>query len=311
MICDNLYSLRKQHGFTQEEVADSMALWGKLIALKLNIPFVSSTTTFAFNQHSAKIMKQGLGDLAKVMFQMGKAKKHIKQLQAKGYPVKSVLDIIQNDNETHTIVYTSPEFQPCSETFSDKYVFVGPSIAAGEVAMSSTRQRQEKTVYISMGTVNNQMKDFYHNCIEALRDSNYHVIMSVGKEMDLVLFADCPDNIEIHNYVNQLKVLQNVDVFLTHCGMNSVSEGLYYQVPLIMYPQTNEQKGVAYRVNEFSAGVYLEKNSASAIREAVDKVLGNPIYKENAGKIAESFYKCRGSKAAVEKIMEVIGGERD
>ena len=38
-------------------VADSMAVWGKAIAIKLGIPFVSSTTTFAFNQHSAKIMK--------------------------------------------------------------------------------------------------------------------------------------------------------------------------------------------------------------------------------------------------------------
>ena len=41
-------------------VADSMAFWGKMIAKKLNIPFVSSTTTFAFNRYSAKIMKKGL-----------------------------------------------------------------------------------------------------------------------------------------------------------------------------------------------------------------------------------------------------------
>ncbi len=44
-------------------VADSMAVWGKAAALKLGIPFVSSTTTFAFNQHSAKMMKQGITDL--------------------------------------------------------------------------------------------------------------------------------------------------------------------------------------------------------------------------------------------------------
>ena len=39
-------------------IADSMAFWGKLIARKLNIPFISSTTTFAFNKYSARIMKQ-------------------------------------------------------------------------------------------------------------------------------------------------------------------------------------------------------------------------------------------------------------
>lgn len=46
-------------------VADSMAIWGKLIAFKLGLPFMSSTTTFAFNKYSARIMKQGVGDMIK------------------------------------------------------------------------------------------------------------------------------------------------------------------------------------------------------------------------------------------------------
>lgn len=44
-------------------VADSMAFWGKLAAQKLGIPFLSSTTTFAFNRASAKVMGQGMGSL--------------------------------------------------------------------------------------------------------------------------------------------------------------------------------------------------------------------------------------------------------
>lgn len=36
-------------------IADSMAVWGKFAALKLGIPFISSTTTFAFNQYSSRI----------------------------------------------------------------------------------------------------------------------------------------------------------------------------------------------------------------------------------------------------------------
>ncbi|MBQ2857823.1 MAG: hypothetical protein IJE78_12015, partial [Bacteroidaceae bacterium] len=67
-------------------VADSMAVWGKAVAMKLGIPFVSSTTTFAFNQHSAKIMKQGIGELFKMVFSMPKITKQIKRLQDKGYP---------------------------------------------------------------------------------------------------------------------------------------------------------------------------------------------------------------------------------
>lgn len=284
-------------------VADSMALWGKLIALKLGIPFVSSTTTFAFNQYSSKIMKQSMWGLIKVLFQMSEAKRHIKKLQAKGYPVRNVLDIIQNDNETNTIVYTSPEFQPCSETFSDKYSFVGPSIAKLDYKV---RRDGAKTVYISLGTVNNQMMPFYLNCIEAFKDSEMKVIMSVGNIVDLSAFKGIPSNIEIFASVNQIEVLQMVDAFITHCGMNSVTEALYCQVPLIMFPQTNEQKGVAYRVNELGAGIYLQSDTANSIKNAVEEVISNPVYKNNVKNIAESFYKCGGSAEAAKKIIEAI-----
>ena len=41
-------------------VADSMAVWGKAVALKLGIPFVSSTTTFAFNQYPLTSEQKGV-----------------------------------------------------------------------------------------------------------------------------------------------------------------------------------------------------------------------------------------------------------
>ena len=40
-----------------------------------------------------------------MIFSMSKINKNIKRLQDKGYPVKSILDIIQNDNNIDTIVY--------------------------------------------------------------------------------------------------------------------------------------------------------------------------------------------------------------
>lgn len=286
-------------------VADSMATWGKLAALKLGIPFMSSTTTFAFNKYSARIMKQSIGQLFGVLFSMGKAKKSIKKLQDKGYPVKDVLSIIQNDNETNTIVYTSPEFQPFAETFSDKYSFVGPSVRRLNYEV---QKPEKKTIYISLGTVNNQDISFFKNCIQALKDSEWNVIMSVGNMIDREKLGEIPDNFRVEQSVNQMEVLQQVDMFITHCGMNSVNEALYYEVPLILFPQTNEQGGVAYRVNELGAGVYLKENSVEAIRTAIAEVEGNAVYGDNARKIAESFRKCGGAKLAAERIMELARG---
>ncbi len=283
-------------------VADSMALWGKAVALKLGIPFVSSTTTFAFNQHSAKIMKQGLGDLLKMLFAMPKTSKQVKRLKDKGYPVNSILDIIGNDDNTHTVVYTSPEFQPCSETFSGKYAFVGPSIRP---ATEKIEKKMDKLIYISMGTVNNDMMSFYKSCISALKNTDYQVIMSVGNLVAIENFGELPENISIYSHVDQIAVLEKADVFVSHCGMNSVSESLYFEVPLVMLPQTSEQKGVAERVFQLGAGIKLDKPNASSIIDAINQILNDSTYRENAKKISVEFKNCLGAKGAADKIIQV------
>jgi MGT family glycosyltransferase len=288
-------------------VADSMAMWGKLAAYKLSVPFISSTTTFAFNQHSAKIMKQDTAQLFKMLFSIPRANRLIKKLRAKGYPVKNILSVVQNDNDTNTIVYTSPEFQPCSDTFSDKYTFVGPSIRTLD---HDVVKPQRRTIYISMGTVNNLMESFYRKCIVALKDADYDVIMSVGEFVDLETFGDLPQNFTIARSVNQIEVLQQVDAFLTHCGMNSVSEALYYKVPLVLFPQTPEQGGVAYRVNELGAGVYLQEDSPEKIKEAIQEVLKNQSYKQSAEEISNGFHRCGGYRLAADKIENLINKGR-
>ena len=297
MVCREMERLRPDC-----IVADSMAVWGKAVALKLGIPFVSSTTTFAFNRHSAKIMKQSPKELFAMLFSMPRINRDIKRLRDKGYPVKSVLDIIQNDEHTHTVVYTSPEFQPCAETFPDKYAFVGPSVRPAGEKIQKTR---EKLVYLSMGTVNNDMLPLYQSCIGAFAAAPHQVILSVGDAVDMEAFGVLPENVAVFRRVDQMAVLEQADVFVSHCGMNSVSESLYCGVPLVLLPQTAEQGGVAERVLQVGAGLRPDRADGAAIAEAVDRVLNEPAYKAAAEAVAEGFRRCPGAKGAADKILQV------
>ena len=281
-------------------VSDSVAFWGKLTAMKYGLPYVCSTTTFAFNRYSAAYMKEGPFDIAKMLLAMPKINRQIRRLREKGYPVKGFLDIVQNDNETNTIVYTSKEFQPRSETFSDRYHFIGPSIRPVQTPVEKTA---DKTVYISMGTVDKD-EAFYHRCIEALRDTDYQVILSMG--MNAEQFTDLPDNIKAYPSVDQMAVLSITDCFVTHCGMNSASEGLYFEVPLVLFPQTPEQDAVAKRAEELGAGVRLADTSAAGIRKAIETVLREPSYKKAAMDISAGFKKCGGYKEAREFIESLV-----
>lgn len=283
-------------------VSDSMALWGKAVAMKLGIPYICSTTTFAFNKYSAKVMKQSIFDLIKFLLSMPKISKQIKRLASNGYPVKSIVDIIGSDDNANTIVYTSPEFQPFSQTFSQKYTFVGPIV---RTASEHIKKIRDKLIYISMGTVNNDMMSFYKSCIDAFSDTDYQLIMSVGNLVNIKDFGQLPENISIYSFVDQIAVLKKADVFVSHCGMNSVSESLYYEVPLVMLPQTNEQQGVAQRVAELGAGVKLDKFDSKSLLKSVNSVICNDEYKQNANKISQSFKQCTGAKGAADKILSV------
>jgi MGT family glycosyltransferase len=280
-------------------VADSMAFWGKLIAKKLTIPFVSSTTTFAFNQYSAKVMKQSGPGLLSMIRSMPKINKSMKRLRDKGYAVKSVLDIIANDKDTKTIVYTSPMFQPYAETFSENYDFAGPIL---RVAKESIEKAEIPTVYISLGTVDNAHPDFYRNCLKAMDGQPYRVILSVGTDTDIAKLGEIPSNCLVYHTVDQIAVLQCADVFLTHCGMNSVSEALYYGIPLVMFPQTPEQQGVANRVRELHAGIFLEETTPEAIRIAVQTARTSRELKDGAIAIGQSFHACGGAAEAADFI---------
>ncbi|MBE5961355.1 MAG: glucosyltransferase [Lachnospiraceae bacterium] len=284
-------------------VSDSMCGWGKLFAKRMKAFYICSTTTFAFNRYTARLMKQNFLDIFRMMVGMRSVNKKIGVLKEKGYEINSMLDIIQNDNETNTIVFTSKEFQPMVETFSDRYYFVGPSIPNFRV---EKQKKKRPLIYISLGTVNNKNSRFYENCIKAFGDQDMDVIMSVGEQTDIASLGEIPANFEVKNRVIQTAVLQRADVFVTHCGMNSVNESLYYGVPMVLFPQQSEQGTVAMRTKEMGAGELLKKNSPEAIKKMVYLVLHKPSCKEKAEEIGESFRNAGGAKKAADAIEKMI-----
>ena len=124
-------------GFLQEEFAtfkpdvvfsDSVCFWGKLSAWKYDVPLVVSISTFAFNQMSSSYMKQSPREIVGLLTGLPRVNKELKKLRKLGYKFKGFFSLIQSDNVTDNIVYTSEKFQPYRESFSDHYLFVGPSV---------------------------------------------------------------------------------------------------------------------------------------------------------------------------------------
>ena len=278
---------------------DSVCFWGKLNAWKHGVPMVVSTSTFAFNQMSSQYMKNSPKELADMIFGLPKISKELKKLKPYGYHVRSALSLVQSDNNTDSIVYTSRHFQPYAESFSKHYAFVGSSVFSKD---EPDKEKLRPLVYISLGTVINDRPDFYSRCIEALKDQDADIIISCGNVIDIEALGVLPDNVKVYPYVDQPGILSKADVFITHCGMNSVSESLYMATPPVLYPQTNEQRAVARRTIEIGAGLMLTDDSVPGIRSAVQKVLNNASYSIAAKACSEDFRSCIGTVGAAEFI---------
>ncbi|WP_027955620.1 macrolide family glycosyltransferase [Halobacillus kuroshimensis] len=222
-----------------------------------------------------------------------------------GVAPSSMLQFMHNQGE-QTMVYTSAYFQPRLEEFGEENYFIGPSFPERKGAHDFPLQelKNEKVLYISMGTVLDQVEEFFNLCIDAFGDFKGKVVIAAGSFTDFNKINAAPENFIIRSYVPQLEVLEYTDVFLTHGGMNSVNEAIDKEVPMVVLPRDKDQPMVAARLAELHAGYPIFPNEVSkeALHRGVDQVVNDEAYLEGIRKIKKSFDHCGGPQEALAVI---------
>jgi MGT family glycosyltransferase len=112
--------------------------------------------------------------------------------------------------------------------------------------------------------------------------------------------------------VPQLEVLQRASAFITHGGMNSIHEALYYGVPLILIPHQLEQLFGSQIVAERGAGLLIEDQVArgrvppAKLRPAIEAILSEPRYRAAAREIQKSLQATGGFRQAADEIQRYL-----
>ncbi len=279
-------------------VVDSLCIWGKLLAQRMGVAQVCSTTSFAMSKDVAALMKPHPVEILYMILGMRRIEARLRALRERGFDAQDMVSLIQNDDQTPTLVYTSRRFQPMGDRFGPNTRFVGPSVLGVHPRAAQPRP----LVYVSLGTVVSDTPAFYRRCIRALARMDADAVVSVGEATDLAALGEIPANVRVFPRVNQLEILARADVFLTHCGMNSVSESLLCAVPMVLFPQTSEQALVCRRAEAVGAGLRLRRSSPRAIRRALETVLHDPRYRRAAQDMAADFAACGGTREAADFI---------
>lgn len=317
-IIEEIFKLDEKFDYI---IYDSSFVLGGEVGRVLNIPTISSSSIFAINEkiikslldlpisQEFKLKMEGAKPKIKEILSSHNYVDFVNQLQEK-YNIKfpSMVDRSEKKGMLN-IVYTSKYFQPYSESFDESYKFIGSSVIDRKesIDFDLSNDEDKKVIYISLGTIFNNSIEFYECCFKAFCNMNVKVIMSVGRKIDISMFKNIPSNFIVRNYVPQLEVLKYADVFITHGGMNSTNEGLYFNIPLILIPQSVDQPFVANRVAELGAGIVIEKNriTPEALNKCVAEILSDDNFRLNSEKIGESLREAGGYKVGVDEIIKL------
>ncbi|RCX12983.1 MGT family glycosyltransferase [Anaerobacterium chartisolvens] len=299
-------------------VYDQVLAMAELFGRKLHTPTVCSITTFVFDENFINNIKE-----AAMMY--SDFDNRISCLLSEDNEIITIANRLRNQYNielppikeligtkgTISVVYTSKYFQPFSDRLDDTYKFVGPSIAyrkeQSNLSDIINKANGKRKVYISLGTVYNDSAEFYKKCFKAFESLDYEFIMSVGKDTSIKELGSIPKNFCVYNYVPQLEVLSKADAFISHAGMNSTNEALFFGVPTILVPQSVDQPFVAGRVAELGAGIALDNESITPelLRESLEKILKDDCYKNNIKKIKQSLREAGGYKTAANYIQGI------
>ncbi|XP_031829088.2 UDP-glucosyltransferase 2 [Nomia melanderi] len=118
------------------------------------------------------------------------------------------------------------------------------------------------------------------------------VLMKVAKKEDLL--PGLPKNVMIQPWFSQISVFKhkNLKAFITHGGLMSFQEALYFGIPVVGIPIFGDQSNNMEKAARKNIGVTLgspENVTVETLSHALNKVLYDETYRENMKKTTELF----------------------
>jgi UDP:flavonoid glycosyltransferase YjiC (YdhE family) len=319
-------------------IYDASCLWGRLAARILHLPAIRFQTSFVLNEQLGPVFWALLDQADGVSMPRTAGgpspggeppitfRSAVEQL-CTTYNLPPIgLKSFFDHAEPLNLVPIPPAFQPGVESFDARFQFLGPSIVPRHTptAFPFDQLKPQPTLYISMGSVCTHEVDFFKTCFAAFgrtdATTNQHrllpdtaqgeteqpwqVILATGTS-NVATLGPVPENFLLRSSVPQLEVLQQTTVFLTHGGMNSVMEALWYGVPMVVVPQMTEQVITAHRVEELGLGLALEKPAVSvaSLQEAVRRVASDKEIHTRVQQMQQSTRQMGGARRAADAVL--------
>jgi zeaxanthin glucosyltransferase len=163
-------------------------------------------------------------------------------------------------------------------------------------------------IYASLGSVQNTKQEIFQ-CIAAACDGlDVQLVITHGGGISPKAVQALPGSPLVVEYAPQLEVLAKASLTITHGGLNTVLDSLSCGVPLVAIPITFEQPGTGARIRWTQTGevVPLSQLNPTGLRAAIQRVLTETPYRENAQRLQQAIQQAGGVMRAADIIEQAI-----
>ena len=218
-----------------------------------------------------------------------------------GAPIQNLFDVTSGDM---TLLPDVPEFCPTRELPSTMH-YVGPILWNPSLPVPDFVTRLDpsrKTVYVSMGSTGKG--SFFEIALEAFADREYQVVMTTG-EIALST-ASLPKGFSVTDFAPGAELMRRADVCINHGGNGTIYQALMAGVPVVGIPTHADQQLQLQLCERAGVGLMVPERefSAESLQRAVNRVVGEPQYRENAQRLAGAVARYGGAERAAELIAE-------
>jgi MGT family glycosyltransferase len=168
-------------------------------------------------------------------------------------------------------------------------------------------------IYVSEGTVHTQTPFVSRAAAQGLGPLPVQVIITSSWEDSAENLSLGWSNVLVEHWtkIHYQDVLPHTSIVISTGGGGTVMAALQAGVPLIVIPTEWDKPEIAQRVVAAGAGIRIPawRCTADRLRAAVQRVLADPSFRENACRLAQSFKPYKGAVKAAE-LLENLSDKR-
>ncbi|TKV56904.1 glycosyltransferase family 1 protein [Nakamurella flava] len=165
-------------------------------------------------------------------------------------------------------------------------------------------------VHVTQGTVaNTDYSEVILPTVTALASLPVQVAVTTGGR-DVDTLPALPANAFAASYLPYDELLERTSVLVTNGGYGGLHHAMRHGVPIVIAGDSEDKVETSARVQAAGVGINLRtgRPKASAIRDAVQRILADPSYAANARRIGAVIDTAPGATGLAEDIEKLLAG---